>query len=254
MSLNPEVAGIDLALMQDTVAECMPAYTKLSHGTVMIDPNQAADLALTLDKPNSARSVTPVFFRGEQLPDTYAYTIVFGPHDGTGDESTYQLSDIDTGVHYPHAPKVVPRSKAAVDSEVHLTIASIDTEKSCNRPHTVAPFAGSLSLLGLTPAMQLRKIGVLGQRPGVLTDVFDADYHEYRYQAEPTTTITTAAAADRQIGPRFGDPHAVFNPRRTIVQIATFIGLPANCPPHNRQALMFLGADAHSLNIRNSVN
>ncbi len=252
MSLNPEVAGIDLSIMQDTVAEFMPAYYKLSHGTVEIDPNQAADLKLTPEKPNSARSVTPVHFRGEQIAD--AYTIVFGPQDGTGDESAYELADIDTTARYPNDPKVVPRSKAGMDSEAHLTIASIDTEKPRNKPHTIVPFAGSLSLLGLSHSMQLQKIGVLGQRPGVLTDVFDADYNEYRYQPEPTATITTAASSDRQIGPRFGDPHAVFNPRRTIVQIATFIGLPAGCPPHNRQALMFLGADPQSLDIRSIVN
>ncbi len=139
--------------------------------------------------------------------------IAFAPKDGTGDEKTYKVIDINKG-DYPGVAKVIPRSKAAVHSEAHLTIATKHLDLPNQDPSL---FAGRLNLLGLKDR-DLVLLGALGQVA-----------HQFNLtsagigEAEPVATLT--AGYDKQSGQRFGDPHAVVNPYSRSLQVCGFISV-----------------------------
>jgi hypothetical protein len=162
------------------------------------------------EKPNSARSATPVRHLGEVAGQLYV--IVFAPGDGTGDENTHSLDTMYTG-RYPYHSKVVPRDKGAAHSEMHLTLASFGIDNPNADP---VLFAGNQQLLGLR-GRNIVQLGVLGQPTASFQSAMAGEYHP-----DATTTLTVGYDA---LGGRFGDPHAVYNAHPEMLQVCGFIAL-----------------------------
>lgn len=87
---SQELAGISLSRFIDPVRESLKRYENNSHGFLMFDAEKAGKLELTPDKPNSARTATPVNYLNDYIGTLYV--IAFRPGDGTGDEKTYSLA------------------------------------------------------------------------------------------------------------------------------------------------------------------
>lgn len=233
---------VHLREFAEPIYDAITEYNRRADGAVSIYPTTATGLELTPDKPNSARSVTPLLIGTEKIADLY--TIVFAPHDGTGDENTYRAEDLEFARRYPQAAKVVPRSKAAADCEAHLTILSKDLENKFADP---VLFAGNLDLLGFPAAGNtVDRIGTLGQSHDLFTNAIDTEW-----QPEPAASLTTAVpeSADANTGERYGDPHAVFNRWSTVVQVAGFVALEAGASARHRDALSHLGIDRRLLGL-----
>jgi hypothetical protein len=202
--MSKHIADIPLKTFEDPIRSVLYWYLG------SYDYDDAHHLELTPDKPNTARSMTSI-----RRPDGRSIgelvVIAFAPEDGTGDETAYQLSDLNTG-EYPRSPKVVPRSKKAVPTELHLTIASLDCNTWGADPKL---FAGNQDLLGLE-GNTVTKLGELGQD----RYAFENSLHNDALTL-PTVTYTTGY---NKGGERFGDPHAVYNPH-PVVQVCGFIAL-----------------------------
>lgn len=215
--MKASVSGITLQSIEDVVWPTLTDYHYSTNGRVVFDIPRAARLELTPDKPNAARSASAIRFLGGVAGTLFV--IVFGPGDGTGDESTHRLADIKTGA-YPQATKIVPRAKTAAHSEAHLTLASFPVDEQTAGP---VLFAGNLHALGLTKG-KIRKLGELGQRQTHFQQIMARD----QLAVDPAVTLTTGyrgvLAGDRK-GKRFGDPHAVYNPHRDVLQVCGFIAL-----------------------------
>lgn len=225
------VADIELGTFEHLIMTALGEYEELAEGAVTFHPVHAAQLALTPDKPNTARSVTPVWHWGKEAGKLVV--IAFEPGDGSGDELTHQLTDLDTG-SYPHASKIVPRGKAGIHSEAHLTIASVYEDN-------FAVYAGNLTELGLSVGRDtVIKLGELGQS--------GPEFHRVmanQAAANPTATLTTGyrrALRSEAGGERFGDPHAVYNAHPEIVQVCGFIALSTQAAPQHLGILQSLGA------------
>lgn len=231
--------AIDLISFEGPIVDALQAYSDLTDGRVTFEnPGQAAKLELTPDKPNSARNSVPVHFYGEPVGD--AVLIAFAPGDGTGAESDLiNLSNISTGF-YASRPGVVPRSKAAVHSEVHVTIAAQRVGDSQADPII---FAGSLDLLGFNTRSPrtVKKIGGLGSgHYGLMQQL------ENGVAANPTATLTVGYSDPSTgwglAGERFCNPHAVINPYGDLIQVCGFLAITPEQAPRYLAALRLLGA------------
>ncbi len=232
-----EVAGVPLVAFEDPIHYALERYSSQSDGEIeFVDADSVPKLELTPDKPNSARSTTAVTYLGETVG--ILFVIAFAPEDGTGDESAYRLADINTG-RFPRAPKVVPRSKSAADSEAHLTIATYQVDGDHDSPYM---YAGSLDLIGfeLADPTKLRKIGQLGQPPYRLSRPGNPG------ASKPTTTLTTgyfrSGSREGAYGARFGDPHAVYNSLEDKVQLCGFLAISPEVAAQHPAVLQSLRA------------
>lgn len=206
-----EIEGISLKTLKEPIYEVLRAYQDRTNGALefQLEPDDegkdASDLTLTPDKPNTARSATPVIHLGEKIGDLYV--IAFKPYDGTGDTKTFSLDKLTVDGPYPRLDKVVPRSKGGTHHEGHMTIVSHNVDDVHADP---VRFAGAYDPLGLDGHL-IKKIGELGQSATVGED-----------ELSPLTTLTVGYRQDT--GERFGDPHAVYNPNRTV-QVAGFLAI-----------------------------
>jgi hypothetical protein len=139
---------VPLSLYKDTIIEALGIYQEQTGGEVEFELEKAAELEPRDDKPYYARSESTVRHMGEQAA-TLA-VIAFAPYEGTGDESTHNVLDIDPGDHYPaYDSRIVPRSKDVFHTEVYLPLSAGFSEYPGLYPHgDPVLFAGSLSLLG----------------------------------------------------------------------------------------------------------
>lgn len=239
--MRKEVVGVPVASLEETIRYSLQGYSDVSEGTVEFDLDTASRLELTPDKPNSARSATTVQYLGEAVATLYV--IAFAPEDGTGDESYQKLEKIDTG-NYPHAAKVVGRSKATTHSEAHLTLLTRQIEDADAEPIV---FAGNLDLLDGRFG-KVKKLADLGQDQEGYGATLQGES-----QAVPTSTLTVGyhSALDWQEDSgamwsywrqRFGEVHAVYNPHKEL-QVCGFIGIPAeDCTPEDLGMLRALKA------------
>ncbi len=175
------------------------------------DLEAATKLTATPDKPNSARSVSKVQYGKDIIGDLFV--IAFAPYDGTGDDKTLHLPSVDIAPGYPRTPKILPRSKAGIHSEVHLPLLAIDSAVDSAEPDMLY---GRYDLIGLDQGV-VGKIGWLVSYQGMPLDRSSAtytvgyDYDRYRSYFGG--------------GVRFGDPHAVYNPSPNLLQVCGFIAL-----------------------------
>ena len=196
--------GVPVDRFRDPIQHALKRYQEKSSGNLGFDIIPASNLTLTPEKPNSARSATPAQYKGKEVGTLYI--IAFKPQDGTGDEKTHKLADLDVDTPYPRITSVVPRSKAGVHSEGHLTIVTHKIEDVHAEP---VLFDGSYDLLGLEKTRVL-KIGTLGQ-PNLQTAYL-----------EPTATLTTGYDRESR---RFADPHAVFSMLPDRIQVCAFLAI-----------------------------
>lgn len=65
MEMSSHVAGVPLSAFEEPISVALRGYAELAEDHVTFDVAAAARLALTPDKPNTARSVTTVRHFGE---------------------------------------------------------------------------------------------------------------------------------------------------------------------------------------------
>jgi len=187
-------------------------YASLLGGEVEFQ--EFPDFILTPDKPNSARTVVPVTFSGEEVGKMYV--IVFSAFDGTGDDKTYGLGDvkIPLGLKWCEKPeRVIPRSKEGVMIEGFFPLFS-------KTPYgTIAPFAAHLDELTLD-GNEVIPAWRLGQNKRSFLNAISRS----RSSIRPEIQFTTKADFS---GRRFGDPHAVYygSPALEAVQVAGFLSI-----------------------------
>ncbi len=210
--MSKEVAGIKLKELELHIRSAVRDYQRLGNGTLVFDPDRAAELQLTPEKPNSARSKTEVRdHRGDYVGDLY--TIAFKPEDGTGDEGTFKVHDLDFDPEYPQEAKTVPRSKSATHTEIYLPILS----QRIDRHFSPTPFGGTLDLLGLDKSHKRPKVIKLGE----------LGYQGWADPRKPQAVYTTGWRKNlgKPFKERFGDPHAVFNSLPDTLVIAAFLAV-----------------------------
>lgn len=215
MSRNGGISEKQLAELQEPTRTALWRFSDHTDGRVSFANNEAVRFVRTPEKPNTARTQTTVKFEGRPVGDMF--TIVFAGHDGTGDQNTYKLTDVDTGV-YPQDAKIIPRSKAATGVEGHLALVSAFEDG------TPALLAGNLALLGFGDD-RLSRITELTRLGQPISD-FTQSLQGERAQEVPITTLTTGnrgvIETGNLTGERFGDPHAVYNPHE-VIQVAAFV-------------------------------
>ena len=202
--MSAEILGVSLSELRDPIQSALKVYEEKSGGRLLFDSVSASDLVLTPEKPNSARSTTAATIDGK--PVGSFFVIAFKPGDGTGDEKTFQLQDLEVAEPYPRLSKVVPRSKKGVHSEGHLTVVTHKIEDVHAEP---VIFDGSFDLLGLN-AQKVVKIGTLGQSNGEIVS------------PEPVATYTTGYRRGKE---RFADPHSVFSLLPDRIQVCAFLAI-----------------------------
>lgn len=202
--MTERIAGIPIDRFRDPIQKVLETYEEKAGGDLSFDIVPASNLVLTPEKPNSARSATTANFKGNAVGTLYV--IAFKPGDGTGDENTYQLQNLEVAEDYPRDARIVPRSKAGVHSESHLTVVTHTIEDAHAEP---VIFGGSFDLLGLK-GQKVVKIGTLGQiDDGVAFP-------------KPMATYTTGYK-DRV--ERFADPHSVFSLLPDRIQVCAFLAI-----------------------------
>jgi len=232
------VAGVPLESLRKPIREGLQAYSKASDGRFVFNLRPASSLTPTPERPNSARNNNPatVWYLGKRIGELTV--IFFAPGDGTGDRSTYTLDgevtdrnlpQIKTLAGYPHAGKLIPRSKFkpeqrdGVHTEVHLALGSLPVGKEAETfgPEAFRPLAGHLDLIGVSDERRgvgLVRIGTLGQPLDEYRRIMRGET-----TGQSTATLTTGFS---ETGDRYGDPHAVYNNETMgFGQVAGFIAL-----------------------------
>src|SRR5262245_9567092 len=106
---RPEILGVPLVTFAGPIEAALTKYSDIAAEAeadgVAFDIDTAMNLSLTPDKPYSALSASPMRYCGE-IAGTL-YVIAFKPGDGTGDENSYELRDLDVG-GYPNQAAIVP--------------------------------------------------------------------------------------------------------------------------------------------------
>ena len=153
--------------------------------------------ALTPDKPNTARIVTPFSFKSENIGDLYV--IAFLQNDGTGDNKTFQDGDlvVPNDLKFNYKPERVYPRKKTCESEVFFPFFSM------GRDYLQRGFV-SLDVLTTDTKTQPPKI-VREFSLGVSPEVFAAAEGK-EIELEPYFQFTV----DGENSGRFGDPHSVF--------------------------------------------
>lgn len=208
-----EVAGIKLSDLEGPIYEALLAYEDF--GLYLgLGAEKATQLELTPDKPNSARSQSTACWHGREIGKLN--TIAFKPGDGTGDQSTFQLDEVSIARPYPMQARVLPRSKAGVDSEVHLTLLRQQIDNVHAEPEM---YLGTLDLLGFYDDVARR--GRIIEKVGELGTSRETD----PALAGPTATYTVGYRQRGRERVRFGDPHAVYNSLPGYLQVCAFLAI-----------------------------
>lgn len=219
-----EVAGIKIETLSPVISQAVSDYQELSYGLpkpfngndqpspthqLKFRVKEAGELKLTPDKPNSARSVTMVTDYAGRLVGNL-FVIAFKPEDGTGDESSYKVSQF-TFEGYPQTAKTLPRDKTGIHTEVYLPLLSHYIEDVHAEP---VIFGGHLDLLGLDA------------RGGSVRVVKKASLGSPATGEQTAHPLYTTSYRDRHENRgRFGDPHAIYNSNQDSLVVAGFLAL-----------------------------
>jgi hypothetical protein len=235
--ISREVCGVPLDDFSDYIRVALASYASKTDGHYGFDIDNAAHLDYVTGKL-TARSQTDVMRGDEKVADLFV--IAFAPEDGTGDNNTYTLDQLNMGC-FPDDKKYFPRSKSAVHSEVHLTIAAKKTE-TMNDP---VLFAGHLSVLGLIDTNSVAEVGYVGQESHSFARSLVQGIGEDR-EVRPMATLTTGYErglySTFDPGERFGDPHAILNRVQYAIQVAGFIAITPDAAPEHLELLRQLDA------------
>lgn len=233
MSSNAYHAELGLERFVEPIRTALSQYAEISEGRVAFDGDQAALLEPTQpEKPYSARSVSEVSFDGETISNLYV--LAFAPLDGTGDDTSFKLGEVNMGF-YEGEIKFLPRSKQTVEAETHLTLASADKNNPTGDPIL---FAGNLRVIGfMGNKRKLSRTAYLGQYTELFLGAMDKVY-----PAPPEATYTVGYS-EKGMTPdqRFGDPHAIYNPWKHVIQVCGFLAISIDTPQY-AAALQALGS------------
>lgn len=156
------------------------------------------EFALTPNKPNSARTLVPVIYAGNQVGDMYV--IMFLHKDGTGDQNTYRINEVtipDEFMNREKPERVIPRAKTGILAEGFFPLFSVKPSAG------ISYFAAHLAELTLNEKRRIMPLFQLGQsRTAYLKGIRSG------LDARPNIELTTGMDAS---GVRFGDPHSVYN-------------------------------------------
>lgn len=214
-----KIGGVPLTEVQDQVAYALRSYEDVTDNAAWFHIAGAVELALTPNKPNTARSQSSIRFGRHAV--TF-FVIAFMPGDGTGDETAHKLDSLRSTQPYPATTSVVPRDKSATERELHLAIASFQPGS------TAKTFAGCLDLIGLdNSGTGLRRLGSLGQTREQFASIMRGHNN-----ADPTATYTLWRVGDRT----FGGEHAVYNDTG-VLQVCGFASIPRGVDPGILRAL-----------------
>lgn len=179
-------------------------------------------LYMTPEKPNSGRTVVEVNYEGSKAGDMCV--ILFRPGDGTGDDKTYKLHDLEIPEYLRFIDKperVLPRKKTCA-MEVFFPFFSVIQLPYGDEIPTLA-FGNVVSLEELTvdaASKKIVKMRDLGESPET--------YRNKIGQVTPHISLTTGYLAN---GTRFGDPHSIFH-RQDVksMQVVGFLSLGEDDP------------------------
>ncbi len=174
-----------------------------------------SNFVFTPEKGYTARTIVPVIADGERISDLYV--LLFKPGDGTGDESTFKLGDMNTKnvkkleSDDPLGKEVVPRKKYC-PTEVFFPFGSASSERMNDG-------VVSLEVLTLNGNNYVEKEFVLG----LDCQPFLRSLREK--PIDPYIQFTTGYRPADKV--RFGDPHAVYFPKVIwgVVQMVGFLEL-----------------------------
>lgn len=175
------------------------------------------NFCFTSEKGYTARTIVPVSFDGDRVGDLYV--LLFKPGDGTGDEGTYKLSEIDARnvtqqLDKQPGKEIVPRKKHC-PTEIFFPFGSAFE----NQMHDGVVH---MELLTLDDSNFVKKEYNLG-----------LDYEKFiellrgKQSIGPYVQFTTGYHQYDNVSIRFGDPHSVYFPPVTagVIQMAGFLEL-----------------------------
>ena len=243
-----------LDMAKSPIHDALIAYSAMTGDQVIFDPDAASSLERTPEKPYYAESVSAVTHLGEAAGEltVVAFTT---PYNSTGAPSPHGVYEIEDK-SLPLKSATIPRQRADVHSEVHLTIAATlaerpspgdaaDTGLPAGERSKFVPvmFAGNLDMVVGDPLSgdTIRTKGRLGQDPKDFAQAM------WRRDASPTATLTVGNWSElhesgRDI--RMGDPYAALNRYEKIAQIAGFVSLrPEAAEKHLDMIRLLLGPD-----------
>ncbi len=178
-----------------------------------------SDLHPTPEKPNHARTVVPISYRGTYIGNMYV--IVFLPGDATGDENSYKLNQVVIPSHILYQEKtsrVIPRAKKGIVCEGFFPLFSQTVEGR------IVPFAASLEELTLDEQRRVVPAWTLGMEPQEYVQALQGQQEIF-----PTTYFTVGTNSVQE---RFGDPHCVHHqPRGAALQVAGFLSISEENSP-----------------------
>jgi len=172
-----------------------------------------SNFSFTPEKGYTARTIIPVIADGEKISDLYV--LLFKPGDGTGDESTYKLENVDMGsikkLYYPPGKEVVPRKKHC-PTEIFFPFGSASSGKMNDG-------VVNLDVLTLNENKVEKEFG-LGWDNKTFFELL-----RRRKSIGPYIQFTTGYWPSDGI--RFGDPHAVYFPKIIggVIQMVGFLEL-----------------------------
>lgn len=171
------------------------------------------------NKPNTARTVLPVYYGKSNVADLYA--IVFGPGDGTGDPSTFKLDEVEIPEKYRFEEKperVLPREKKC-EVEYALPLCTIVNKQVVLRNVATLDELCIVDDITREPLSELEieepEGGLLVEnayRLGLAKNEFKKmiDSAVGRVPVAPAVWMTTGYRRD---GTRFGHHHAMYLPK-----------------------------------------
>lgn len=223
-----EISPAELERMPILLREALDGYESIYDGRLKF--LSFPPFSLTPQKPNTARTQIPVKYGDYDFPGGLT-AVVFRPGDGTGDDSTFKLADLEIPKHlrYEVNPnKILPRKKDAnkILCEGFFPFFSISGSG-------IHMFAASLDELvvddGLSPR-NIKKGWSLGLNPEEYKKALSTGS-----KIAPQIQYTTGY---RLNGTRFGDPHAVhFGVDKDSIQVVGFFAISPEDNLHYLQML-----------------
>lgn len=198
-----------LVNLREPIEGALGRYQALAGEAIKFDLENAAILEPIIDGRYSARSKT-IADLGEGVT-TDLVVIAFLPQDGTGDESTYNWGDLLIPDEYTcnlpkgePAPKLLPRRKVGIHSEVHMALLEQYARVANVKPYY---FSGTLDVLGVIGG-SVQKIAEVGAP--------QANPQPARDPSAGKTVTTYTVIGPENSHERQVDPHAIYYPKSKL--------------------------------------
>ena len=177
-------------------------------------PYQRQPVVLTPEKGYTGKIELPVLIRGEKVATMYV--LVFRPGDGTGTQETFKTGDLQIPWYQQHEEKpwrVHPRKKECI-MEACFPIISLGREQGSNLSGKLF-YCDTVSLEQLTVDEETKTVTRawhIGLDP--TTYEWEVEHHN---GTKPEFYLT---CGNLPSGERFGDPHAIYAPRKFAKEVS----------------------------------